>query len=129
MRIDPRFLVESGTEIFTGCELLLKGCLETPGGVGLLTGYPGSPVAGFFDACHDVAGLLNEHGIAAKMANNEALAVAMVNGAQMVGVKAIANFHPDLTIVHGAGHMEAGAMVAGGWRTWARTRLERWGFP
>ena len=37
MRVDPRFLVESGTEIFTGCELLLKGCLETPGGVALLT--------------------------------------------------------------------------------------------
>jgi indolepyruvate ferredoxin oxidoreductase len=92
MRIDPRFLVESGTEIFTGAELLLKGCLETPGGVGLLTGYPGSPVAGFFDACHDIAGLLAEHGIAAKMANNEALSVAMVNGAQMVGVKAVAVF-------------------------------------
>ena len=92
MRIDPRFLVESGTEIYTGSELLLKGCLETPGGVALLTGYPGSPVAGFFDACHDVAGLLAEHGIAAKMANNEAISVAMVNGAQMAGVKAIAVF-------------------------------------
>ena len=92
MRIDPRFLVESGTEIFNGSELLLKGCLETPGGVALLTGYPGSPVAGFFDACHDIVGLLAEHGIAAKMANNEALSVAMVNGAQMVGVKGIAVF-------------------------------------
>ena len=92
MRIDPRFLVESGTEIYTGSELLLKGCLETPGGVGLLTGYPGSPVAGFFDACHDIAGLLAEHGVAARMANNEALSIAMVNGAQMVGVKAISVF-------------------------------------
>ena len=92
MRIDPRFLVESGPEIYTGSELLLKGCLETPGGVALLTGYPGSPVAGFFDACHDVAELLSEHGIAARMANNEAISVAMVNGAQMVGVKAIAVF-------------------------------------
>ena len=84
------FLVESGTEIFSGAELLLKGCLETPGGVGLLTGYPGSPVAGFFDSCHDIAGLLQEKGVAARMANNEALSVAMVNGAQMVGVKGIA---------------------------------------
>ncbi|MCL2646995.1 MAG: 2-oxoacid:acceptor oxidoreductase family protein [Phycisphaerales bacterium] len=72
--------------------MLLKGCLETPGGVGLLTGYPGSPVAGFFDSCHDIAGLLQEKGVAARMANNEALAVAMVNGAQMVGVKSIAVF-------------------------------------
>src|ERR1700743_7820 len=92
MRIDPRFLVESGSEIYTGAELLLKGCLETPGGVGLLTGYPGSPVAGFFDSCHDIAGLLHEKGVAARMANNEALSVAMVNGAQMVGVKGIAVF-------------------------------------
>jgi indolepyruvate ferredoxin oxidoreductase len=92
MRIDPRFLVESGTEIFSGAELLLKGCLETPGGVGLLTGYPGSPVAGFFDSCHDIAELLKEKGVAARMANNEALSVAMVNGAQMVGVKGIAVF-------------------------------------
>ncbi len=92
MRIDPRFLVESGTEIFSGAELLLKGCLETPGGVGLLTGYPGSPVAGFFDSCHDIAELLREKGVAARMANNEALSVAMVNGAQMVGVKGIAVF-------------------------------------
>ncbi len=85
-------MVESGSEIFTGSELLLKGCLETPGGVALLTGYPGSPVANFFDACHDISGLLAEHGIAAKMANNEAISVAMVNGAQMAGVKAIAVF-------------------------------------
>ncbi|MGN6370543.1 MAG: DUF6537 domain-containing protein [Phycisphaerae bacterium] len=92
MRIDPRFLVESGSEIYTGAELILKGCLETPGGVALLTGYPGSPVAGFFDSCHDIAGLLQEKGVAARMANNEALSVAMVNGAQMVGVKAIAVF-------------------------------------
>jgi len=85
-------MVESGSEIFTGAELLLKGCLETPGGVGLLTGYPGSPVAGFFDSCREIAGLLREKGVAARMANNEALAVAMVNGAQMVGVKGIAVF-------------------------------------
>src|SRR5438874_10824833 len=94
MKVDPRFLVEEGQEIFGGSELLLKGCLETPGGVALLTGYPGSPVAGFFDACHDIAGLLADLGIAAKMANNEPLAVAMSNGAQMSGVKAIAVFQP-----------------------------------
>ena len=49
MAIDPRFLADSGREVFTGNELLVKGALETEGGVHLLTGYPGSPVAGFFD--------------------------------------------------------------------------------
>lgn len=92
MRVDPRFLTESGTEIFNGSELILKGCLETPGGVALLTGYPGSPLAGFFDSMQDCGELLREKGVAGKMANNEALSVAMVNGAQMIGVKAISVF-------------------------------------
>ena len=41
MPCDPRFLAESGREVFTGNELLIKGALETEGGVHLLTGYPG----------------------------------------------------------------------------------------
>ncbi len=87
MKIDPRFTLESGREIFTGNELLVKGALETEGGVHLLTGYPGSPVAGFFDACESIGPLLNEKGIVARMGNNEALAMAMVNGAQTVGCR------------------------------------------
>jgi indolepyruvate ferredoxin oxidoreductase len=89
MKSDPRFTLESGREIFTGNELLLKGALETAGGVHLLTGYPGSPISGFFDACESSAGLLNEKGIVARISNNEALGVAMVNGSQMAGCRAI----------------------------------------
>ena len=36
-----------------------------------------------------VAPLLDEHGIVAKIANNEALSVAMVNGAQMAGCQSV----------------------------------------
>ncbi len=43
------------------------------------------------------------------------------------GVRAIASFHPDLTLVHGARHMEAGVLVPGGWRVWAELRLAKWG--
>ena len=50
VKVDPRFLTESGPEIFTGNELVIKGALEAEGGVHLLGGYPGSPVAGFFDS-------------------------------------------------------------------------------
>ncbi len=89
MAIDPRFLVASGLEVFTGNELLLKGCLETPGGVSLYTGYPGSPVAGFFDALSDVGPLLKEHSIRAFQANNEALAAAALNGSQMLPLRGI----------------------------------------
>jgi len=92
MKIDPRFVQESGPGIFTGNELLVKGALEAEGGVHLLTGYPGSPVAGFFDACEAIGPLLNDKGVVAKIASNEALGVAMVNGAQMAGCRAITAF-------------------------------------
>jgi indolepyruvate ferredoxin oxidoreductase len=90
MSIDPRFMTQSGREVFIGNELLVKGCLETEGGVHLLTGYPGSPVAGFFDCIGDIAQLLNEKGIRAFQANNEALAAAAVNGSQMAPCRAVA---------------------------------------
>jgi len=131
MRIDPRFLVESGPEIFTGSELLLKGCLETPGGVALLTGYPGSPIAGFFDSCGEIGPLLHEHGVAAKMANNEALGVAMVNGAQMVGVRAFCAFKSvglhvasdalALGNLAGVPHPTGGAVICSGDDPWCES--------
>jgi indolepyruvate ferredoxin oxidoreductase len=92
MAIDPRFLADSGLEIFTGNELLVKGALETEGGVHLMTGYPGSPVAGFFDVLGDIGPLLNSKGVRAFQANNEALSVAAVNGSQMAPTRAIAAF-------------------------------------
>jgi indolepyruvate ferredoxin oxidoreductase len=129
MKIDPRYLVENGTEIFGGAELLLKGCLETPGGVALLTGYPGSPLAGFFDSCHDIGELLTEKGVCAKMANNEAISVAMLNGSQMVGVKAIAVFKSvglhvaadalALGNLAGIPHATGGAVVVSGDDPWS----------
>ena len=70
MSTDPRYLANSGREIFTGNELLIKGALETEGGVHLLTGYPGSPVAGFFDIMGDISDLLKTKGIRAFQANN-----------------------------------------------------------
>jgi indolepyruvate ferredoxin oxidoreductase len=56
----------------------------------LLTGYPGSPVAGFFDVLGDIGSLLKKHGMRAYQANNEALGVAAVNGSQMAPMRAIA---------------------------------------
>ncbi|MFA6135430.1 MAG: FAD-dependent oxidoreductase [Phycisphaerae bacterium] len=87
--MDPRFLTESGLEIFTGNELVIKGALEAEGGVHLLGGYPGSPVAGFFDSMPLIKDLLNEKGIRAVINNNEALAAAMLNGSQVAGCRAI----------------------------------------
>src|SRR5215218_2091670 len=90
MAIDPRFLAELGREVFTGNEILIKGALEVDGGVHLLTGYPGSPVAGFFDVCGAIKDLLKANGVRAFQANNEALGAAAVVGSQMAPCRAIA---------------------------------------
>ncbi|HUI05787.1 MAG TPA: 2-oxoacid:acceptor oxidoreductase family protein [Verrucomicrobiae bacterium] len=89
MRIDPRFLKEEGSEVFTGNELLIKGALEATGGTHLLTGYPGSPISGFFDAMELIAPLCRGKGIRACIANNEALGAAMLNGSQMGPLRGI----------------------------------------
>ncbi len=86
--MDERFLQSSGLQVYNGTELLLKGALE--GGAALLTGYPGSPLADFFDAARSAKELLIEKGIVFEMANNEALAVARLNGSQMADVRAMA---------------------------------------
>jgi indolepyruvate ferredoxin oxidoreductase len=127
MGVDPRFLADSGREVFLGNELLVKGALEVEGGVHLLTGYPGSPVAGFFDVLGDVRDVLTSKGIRAFQANNEALSVAAVNGSQMMGARAIAAFKSvgtqvasdALALGNLAGpHPEGGAVIISGDDPW-----------
>ncbi|HYE19805.1 MAG TPA: thiamine pyrophosphate-dependent enzyme, partial [Tepidisphaeraceae bacterium] len=127
MPIDPRYLAGSGREIFTGNELLVKGALEVEGGVHLLTGYPGSPVANFFDVCSDVSGLLKEKGVRAYQANNEALGAAALNGSQMAPCRGIAVMKSvgvhvasdALTLGNLAGaHAEGGAICLAGDDPW-----------
>ncbi|HSU65250.1 MAG TPA: hypothetical protein VLJ39_00135, partial [Tepidisphaeraceae bacterium] len=127
MAIDPRFLAESGREVFIGNELLVKGALETEGGVGLMTGYPGSPVAGFFDILGDLKDLLKSKGVRAFQANNEALGVAAVNGSQMAPIKAICAFKSVGTHVASdalalgtmaGAHPQGGAVVISGEDPW-----------
>jgi indolepyruvate ferredoxin oxidoreductase len=127
MAIDPRFLRPHGAEVLNGNELLIKGCLETEGGVQLYTGYPGSPVATFFDILGDISGLLKEKGIRAFQANNEALSVAAINGSQMAPVRAITAFKSvgvhvasdALALGNLAGaHPEGGAVIVCGDDPW-----------
>jgi indolepyruvate ferredoxin oxidoreductase len=86
--VDARFTKTSGQEAFTGNELIIKGALE--GGVNLITGYPGSPVADVFDVAARISPYLEERGIVAQIANNEALAAARLNGSQMSDLRAMA---------------------------------------
>ena len=85
--MDPRFSLEQGTGIYTGNELIVKGALESQ--VGVITGYPGSPLAELFETLENNKELFNEHGIVAQIANNEALAAARLNGSQMEGIRAL----------------------------------------
>jgi len=107
MNVDPRFLVPEGREIFTGNELLLKGALEAEGGVHLLGGYPGSPIADFFNSMAHIKDLLSDKGIRAVINNNEALAAAMLNGSQTVGCRAI------ITMKSVGVHVAADALALG----------------
>lgn len=85
---DERFSAQAGVKVFTGNELLLKGGLE--GGMALFTGYPGSPISDVFDSIYVNRDLFLEHGIVGQIANNEALAVARLNGARMANLRAMA---------------------------------------
>ncbi|MFI5378068.1 MAG: DUF6537 domain-containing protein [Tepidisphaerales bacterium] len=127
MAVDPRFLVAHSREIFNGNELLVKGCLEVEGGVGFVSGYPGSPVAGFFDTLGEIQELLREKGIRAYQANNEALAAAALNGSQMIACRGLiamksVGLHvasDALALANLAGvHPEGGAVVVSGDDPW-----------
>ncbi len=89
MKVDPRFLVEAGPEVFTGSELLIKGALEADGGTHYLGGYPGSPIAEYFDRMTTLKELLAAKGIHAVINNNEALAAAALNGTQLLPCRAM----------------------------------------
>ena len=121
--MDNRFTQESGTNVYTGCELLVKGALE--GQVNLLTGYPGSPLAEVFDVMKSNAELLKEHGILAQIGNNEALSVARLNGSQMANLRAAAfmknvgmHVASDALAISNLAGTTGGAVVVVGDDTW-----------
>ena len=124
--MDDRFTQASGTHVYTGCELLVKGALES--GVSLLTGYPGSPLAEVFDALQRNAELLKTNGIVAQIANNEALSIARLNGSQMADVRAIAfmksvglHVAADALAISNLAGTTGGAVVVVGDDTWSHS--------
>lgn len=70
-------------KILNGNELLIQGALEA--GFNLYTGYPGSPLADFFNILHESKKDLASKGIKVVIANSEANAAAMASGAKMAG--------------------------------------------
>ena len=72
-----------GHKILNGNELLIQGALEA--GFNLYTGYPGSPLADFFNILYEEKENLSRKGIRVVIANSEANAAAMASGAKMAG--------------------------------------------
>lgn len=123
---DERFTQAEGTNVYTGCELLVKGALES--GVSLLTGYPGSPLAEVFDVIQRNAALFKENGIVAQIANNEALSIARLNGSQMAETRAIAfmksvglHVAADALAISNLAGTTGGAVVVVGDDTWGHS--------
>ena len=124
--MDERIGQANGTNVYTGCELLVKGALES--GVSLMTGYPGSPLAEVFDVLHRSAKLLTSNGIVAQIANNEALSIARLNGSQMADMRAIAfmksvglHVASDALAISNIAGTTGGAVVVVGDDTWSHS--------
>ena len=68
------------TEILNGNEIIIQGALEA--GFHLYTGYPGSPLADYFNILYERKNEFQEKGIRVVIANSEANAAAMASGAK-----------------------------------------------
>ena len=70
-------------EIMGGNELIVQGGLEA--GFSLYTGYPGSPLADYFNILFEKRKDLESKGIRVVIANSEANAAAMASGSKQAG--------------------------------------------
>ena len=70
-------------EILNGNELIVQGGLEA--GFNLYTGYPGSPLADYFNILYKRKDELQAKGIRVAIANSEANAAAMASGCKQAG--------------------------------------------
>lgn len=70
-------------EILNGNELIIQGGLEA--GFSLYTGYPGSPLADYFNILYNKRNELEAKGIKVCIANSEANAAAMASGSKQAG--------------------------------------------
>ena len=92
MRLDDRLTEPQGTFYFSGMTMLVRLTLEQArrdhdAGLRtqtLVTGYPGSPLAGFDLQLARVPGLLSEHAVRHLPAGNEEQAVGALMGTQML---------------------------------------------
>lgn len=112
-------------KILNGNELLIQGALEA--GFHLYTGYPGSPLADFFNILYERKDELHKKGIRVVIANSEANAAAMASGAKMAGQNVLVAMKSmglhvasdALSVGNFANPGEAGVVVAVGDDPWS----------
>lgn len=75
------------TEILNGNELIIQGALEA--GFHLYTGYPGSPLADYFNILYEKKNEFKSRGLRVVIANSEANAAAMASGAKQAHKNAL----------------------------------------
>ncbi|MBC7712543.1 MAG: indolepyruvate ferredoxin oxidoreductase subunit alpha, partial [Rhizobacter sp.] len=75
------------TEILNGNEIIIQGALEA--GFHLYTGYPGSPLADYFNILYERKNEFKEKGLRVVIANSEANAAAMASGAKQANKNAL----------------------------------------
>ena len=73
----------SNFKIMSGNELIVQGALEA--GYSLYTGYPGSPLADYFNILHEKKKEIENLGARVVIGNSEANAAAMASGAKQAG--------------------------------------------
>jgi len=92
MNTDPRFGRNAGMEVFTGSELLVKGALETVGGVQLFAGCQDSTATGVFDALRSLGDLADDAGMVTRMAPGADAVAGMMHGALSTATRTMAMF-------------------------------------
>jgi len=91
--------------VLGGNEIIIQGALEA--GFTLLTGYPGSPVADYFNILYEKKKELEKLGVRVAIGNSEANAAAMVGGAKVAG-------QDSLMVIKSMGlHVAADALSVG----------------
>ena len=75
------------TKILNGNELIIQGALEA--GFHLYTGYPGSPLADYFNILYEKKEEFKARGLRVVIANSEANAAAMASGAKQANRNAL----------------------------------------
>jgi indolepyruvate ferredoxin oxidoreductase len=78
---------KNNMEILNGNELIIQGALEA--GFHLYTGYPGSPLAEYFNILYQRKDEFHSYGIRVVIANSEAHAAAMASGAKQANRHAL----------------------------------------